>query len=150
MHPKIRAFANEKGFTESDGSLLILSCGAEDISAVLAALGKPNIVNTLVSILTLCTIPAPEQTLSALVHYALAPGGTFVFCEHVLSPRSDVAWWQRFWTPIWKIALDGCRLDRPTHLWVERMAIWRESDIRGVNDEEENLFLHRIGKCVKS
>jgi hypothetical protein len=38
--------------------------------------------------------------------------------EHVLSHRSDVAWWQKFWTPFWRMIVDGCRLDRPTHLWL--------------------------------
>lgn len=151
MHSEIRKRANAKGFTESDGSLLILSCGAEDDTAILAAIGQPNTIDTLISILTLCSVPRPQQTLTALVRAHLKSGGTFVFFEHVLSPREDVAFWQRFWTPMWKWCLDGCRLDRPTGLWVERMGEWRESEVSGVDDEpEEHLFWHQKGKCIKA
>jgi len=151
MHPGIRKLAGAKGFTELDGTLLILSCGAEDISLILAALEKPNSVDTLISVLVLCSIPAPERTLETLVRYVLKPEGSLLFYEHVLSPRDDVAWWQRFWTPVWKLVFDGCRLDRPTHLWVERMGLWSSGDVWcKEGEDEENLFLHRVGKFVKS
>jgi len=52
-------------------SLLILSCGAEDISSVLTALKGPDSVDTLISILTLCSIPTPEQSLGGV-------GGVYV------------------------------------------------------------------------
>jgi len=149
MHSKIRATANANGFVESDGTLLILSCGAEDIVSVLTSLG-PSSVDTIISILTLCSVPAPEQTLGALVRSVLKSGGTLLFYEHVLSPRDDVAWWQRFWTPLWKSAFDGCRLDRPTHLWIERLGVWSDGDLWDKEGEdEENLFWHRIGKFVR-
>jgi hypothetical protein len=151
MHPEIRKLAAVKGFTELDDTLLILSCGAEDISSILATLETPNSVDTLISILVLCSIPAPEQSLGALVRYVLKPGGSFLFYEHVLSHREDVAWWQRFWTPLWKLAFDGCRLDRPTHMWIERMGVWSSGDIWAKEGEdEESLFWHRVGKFVKS
>ena len=151
MHPEIRKRANAKGFTESDGSLLILPCGAEDESAIIAAIGQPNTVDTLISILTLCSIPQPQQTLTALVRTHLKSGGTFVFFEHVLSHRADVAFWQRFWTPVWQWCMDGCRLDRPTVLWVQRMAEWRESEVEGIDGaSEENLFWQQKGKCIKA
>lgn len=150
MHPEIRAVANANGFLESDGTMLILTCGAEDIASVLTSLEKPNSVDTIISILTLCSVPAPEQTIGALVRYVLKPGGTLLFYEHVLSPHDDVAWWQRFWTPVWKLAFDGCRLDRPTHLCIERLGVWSNKDLWGEEGEdEENLFWHRAGKFVK-
>jgi hypothetical protein len=84
------------------------------------------------------------------VRDVLKPGGTLLFYKHVLSPRNDVVWWQRFWTPVWKVAFDVCRLDRPTHLRVERMGVWRVGDVWGKNEEpEESLFWHRVGKFVK-
>lgn len=151
MHPRIRKLASSNGFTESDGTLLIVSCGAEDISAVLTAVGEPHSVDTIISVLTLCSVPAPEQTLNALVCDVLKPGGTLLFYEHVLSHRPDVAWWQRMWTPVWKLGFDGCRLDRPTHLWIERMGIWKEGDLwdKDEVDVGEGLFWHRAGKFVK-
>lgn len=150
MHPDIRKSASIKGFTESDGSLVILSCGAEDISFVLAKLGGPHSVDTMISILTLCSVPSPEQTLRSLVHKVLKPGGALLFYEHVLSHRPDVAWWQRFWTPLWKIGFAGCRMDRPTDLWIERMGVWKDGSVWGQEGEDdESLFWHRVGKFVK-
>ena len=150
MHTEIRALAASKGFTEEAGTLLVVPYGAEDISLVLSALGGPRSVDTLISILTLCSIPEPERTLAALVEDVLKPGGTFLFYEHVLSPREDVAWWQRFWTPLWKCAFDGCCLDRPTHVWIGKMDAWEEASVWGKPDEpEEHLFWHRVGKFVK-
>lgn len=151
MHNEITMKANARGYTEEDGTLLILPCGAEDVATILTALDEPNSVDTLISVLTLCTIPSPEEALTALVEDILKPNGTFLFYEHVLSPRADVAWWQRFWTPIWVYAMDGCRLDRPTHLWIERMGVWKESAVWGQQgDVEENLFWHQLGKFVKA
>lgn len=151
MHPEIIKSANANGFTEADGTFIILSCGAEDINSVLAVLGEPHSVDTIVSILTLCSIPSPEQTLTVLVRDVLKPGGTLVFYEHVLSHREDVARWQRIWTPFWKLAFDGCRLDRPSHLWIERMGLWKDGEVWGKEEEEEeSMFWHRIGKFVKA
>ncbi|KAG6808784.1 hypothetical protein H0H92_002910 [Tricholoma furcatifolium] len=161
MHPHIRAIANSAGFVESDGSLAILSCGAEDTSTIISQMGgKPYPVDTIISILTLCSIPSPEQTLHALIRDVLKPGGKLLFYEHVLSPRPDVAWWQRFWTPIWRIPFDGCRLDRPTHQFAERMttttrngemvSMWDSYELWGKDGEpEEHLFWHRVGCFVK-
>jgi len=158
MHPQIRTQANAAGFTESAGTLLILPYGAEDTHQFSSLDGIPQPIDTLISILTLCTVPRPERTLRALVADVLKPGGQLLFYEHVLSPREDVAWWQRFWTPVWTLAFDGCRLDRPTHLWVEKMGlgareggIWREGESWGKDGEdEENLFWHRAGRFVKA
>jgi hypothetical protein len=160
MHPNIRAVANAAGFDESSGTLVILSCGAEDTSCISSGLcGELHSVDTLISILTFCCVPSPWRSLRSLVELHLKHSGQFLFYEHVLSPRADVAWWQKFWTPIWKTAFDGCRLDRPTHLWVEEMGIdsgkgdgmWKEGGVWGKPGEpEEHLFWHRIGRYVKA
>ncbi|PIL34040.1 hypothetical protein GSI_03749 [Ganoderma sinense ZZ0214-1] len=150
MHDEIRSTAAKQGFTEAAGTLQILPYGAEQTALIVSALGGAHAVNTLVSILSLCTVPDPEPTLAALVRDVLKPGGTLLFYEHVLSPRPDVAWWQRFWAPVWAYAMDGCRLDRPTHVWVEKMDAWAEGSVWGKPDEpEEHLFWHRVGRFVK-
>lgn len=153
MHSAIRASAGEAGFSESDGTLLIIACGVEDTTAIqqLTSLGQPHTIDTIVSVLTLCTIPRPEASLNTLVRDVLKPNGVFLFYEHVLSPREDVARAQRFWTPLWKVFFDGCRLDRPTHLWVERMEGWAEKEVWGKEGEdEENVWWHRLGKFIKA
>lgn len=161
MHPRIRTSANDAGFSEEDGTLTILSCGAEDVLSILEALGATQPpVDTIVSVLTLCTVPSPERTMRNLVRDVLKPGGQFLFYEHVLSPRQDVAWWQRAWAPIWAISFGGCRIDRPIHYWVDGMTLtedngvemsaWSERRLWGREGEsEENLWWHQVGRFVK-
>ncbi|KAJ7764844.1 hypothetical protein B0H16DRAFT_1525911 [Mycena metata] len=162
MHSSIRQKAEAAGFSEADGSLLILACGAEDTASILSSLRRNDAtsqaqVDTIISILTICTIPAPQQTLRTLVDKVLAPGGEFLFYEHVLSPSADIAWWQQFWTPIWSRVLDGCTLNRPTHIWIEELVdedgktFWAEggSAWNNVENPEDNLFCRRLGRFVK-
>ncbi|KAJ6617925.1 S-adenosyl-L-methionine-dependent methyltransferase [Mycena sp. CBHHK59/15] len=156
MHPYIREKAQAAGYTEADGSLLILSCGGEDTTSILSSLHGG--ADTIISIQSLCTVPAPQETLRTLVRDVLAPGGTFIFYEHVLSHHEDVAWWQRLWTPVWGKVFDGCCLDRPTHLWIKNLvddngeSSWAEgevSDAEGFDDVEHSLFWRQIGRFVK-
>lgn len=102
-HSHIKGAALKAGFSEEDGSLLILSCGAEDYKTIAGALGGLGTVDTIISVLTLCSVPNPEQTIRNLVRKLLKPGGEFLFLEHIASKRHDVRFWQRFWTPLWKV-----------------------------------------------
>ncbi|KAH9849140.1 hypothetical protein C2E23DRAFT_862178 [Lenzites betulinus] len=149
MHSEIRTRAAAAGFTEAAGTLLLLPYGAEDTALIASALGGGG-ADTLIAILTLCSIPDAERTFGALVRGVLRPGGALLFYEHVLSPRADVARWQRFWTPLWRRAFDGCCLDRPTHVWVARMDLWAEGRVWGKEgEEEEHLFWHRVGRFIR-
>ncbi|KAL0948389.1 hypothetical protein HGRIS_010971 [Hohenbuehelia grisea] len=157
MHNEIRAFANGAGFSEADETLVILPCGAEDIDSILSLLGgKRRTVDTIVSVLALCSVPNAQAAINDIVHEVLKPGGQFLFYEHVASPRADVAWWQSFWTPLWRLVFGGCSLNRQTHLWVENIegdgkTVWKEGRIWGQpNEPEENLFWHRSGRFVKA
>ena len=103
MHPHIKEAATQAGFSEQSETLLILSCGAEDWMSIVSALGGQNRVDTLISILTLCSVPQPERTIKVLAEKVLKPGGELLFYEHVASKRRDVRFWQWFWSPIWKV-----------------------------------------------
>lgn len=161
MHKNMRAKANEAGFYESDGTLIILSFGAEDTHSILLSLSQESVtIDTMISVLTFCTIPNPQRTISNLVRDVLKPGGQLLYYEHVLSSRPDIAWWQRFWAPIWACLFDGCRLDRPSDIWIRDLKIggsssegsdvWGEWTTWGRADEdEETLFGHSVGKFVK-
>ena len=151
MHAGLRARAASRGFTEEAGTFALLPYGAQDTALISSALGGPHAADTLVLVLTLCSVPEPEAAIASLVRDVLRPGGTLVFYEHVLSPRADVAWWQRFWTPMWRYFADGCCLDRPSHLWIMRMGCWSEKAVWGEEDaSEEDLYWRQIGKCVKA
>jgi len=69
-------------------------------------------VDHVVSILTLCTIPAVDRAL-AEIRRVLRPGGAFHFMEHGLSPDEAVARWQHRLTPLQRRVFGGCHIDRP-------------------------------------
>ncbi|KAF9242823.1 S-adenosyl-L-methionine-dependent methyltransferase [Melanogaster broomeanus] len=151
MHDELRRAANAAGFTEALGSFVLLSCGAEDTTCILTSLGGYQPVDTIISILTLCSVPDPQDTIRSLATEVLKPGGQVLFYEHVRNPNPNIAWWQTFWNPLWGIAFDGCKLDRPTHLWVQEVGGWEKEDVWGFDDEdEEHLFWHRLGRFVKA
>ncbi|EMD35916.1 hypothetical protein CERSUDRAFT_85003 [Gelatoporia subvermispora B] len=151
MHEEIRKIANKAGWTEEAGTLLILPYGAENTSVISSALGGPLSVDTVVCVLSLCTVPSPEETINRMSNELLKPGGVFLLYEHVLSPCADVAWWQWFWSPIWSKAFDGCRLDRPTYVWVRKATNWEVDEVWTQEGEPvEHLFWHQVGKFVKA
>ncbi|TDL20388.1 hypothetical protein BD410DRAFT_725792 [Rickenella mellea] len=150
MHEHIRKTANTAGYTEVAGSFAILSCGAEDIPTIIRETGRHG-VDTIVSVLTLCSVPDPALTIHNLVEEILRPGGNFLFYEHVRSPLKDVIWWQNFWTPIWSTFFDGCVLGRDTVKYISDAGQWSLKDAVGKADEDpENLFWHQAGKYVKA
>jgi hypothetical protein len=158
MHDQIRLTGAKEGYSEADGTLTILPYGIENTSSILSALHNQQ-VDTIISILVLCSISDPQRSITNLVLETLKPGGAFLYYEHVLSPRKDVAWWQRFWAPLWAFMFDGCRLDRPSHLYVDQVhgqngeSIWKGREFGGVDGESEaalHLFEHRIGRYIKA
>ncbi|KAG8684181.1 hypothetical protein FRC09_015559, partial [Ceratobasidium sp. 395] len=88
MHSEIRGMAQKHGFSADD--VVVMGCGAEDSDAILTTLGGRESVDTIVSILTLCTVPDPTAVTRSLVGTVLKPGGQFLWYEHILSPLADV------------------------------------------------------------
>ncbi|KAI6021029.1 hypothetical protein EDC04DRAFT_392780 [Pisolithus marmoratus] len=151
MHPGIQHTANAAGLSEAEGNLVILACGAEDTTSILTSLGGYQPVDTIVSTLTLCSVPEPQRTIKSLVSEVLKPSGELLFYEHVQNPHPHAARWQRFWSPLWSAVFDGCRLDRPTHMWVQEIGRWEKAEVWTQDGEgEDHLFLHRSGRFVKS
>lgn len=68
--------------------------------------------DTVVSTMTLCSVPQPSKVLQELLR-VLMPGGRVLFLEHGQSPDRSVRQWQDGLTPVWKYLGDGCHLNRP-------------------------------------
>jgi ubiquinone/menaquinone biosynthesis C-methylase UbiE len=70
--------------------------------------------DAVVSTLVLCSVPHLGRAL-AEIHRVLAPGGRFVFLEHVAAEtRPDRLTWQRRIEPFWKRLSGNCHLTRRT------------------------------------
>ena len=106
-------------------------------------------MDTIVSVLTLCGVPGGKGAIERLCTDVLNPrGGQLLFYEHVLCDDKAFAFWQRIWSPFWE-AIVGCRLDRPTHKWIDELDIWTTRELSGRPDEPFHAFWHQIGRYVR-
>lgn len=69
--------------------------------------------DTVVSTMVLCTAGDPRAALREISRL-LRPGGTLLFCEHVLSDSPRLARWQRRLAGAWAGFAEGCRCDQDT------------------------------------
>ncbi|KAF8337372.1 uncharacterized protein EI90DRAFT_3255047, partial [Cantharellus anzutake] len=154
FHPVLRATAAKYGYNEASGSFILIPLGAENSSDILKSLGDHHIdngVDTIISILTFCSIPSAETVITQFIGQLLRPGGILLFLEHVRSNRPDVRRWQTRWTPIWTLFFDGCRMDVPSDRLINDMDIWAEKEVWSRDDEtDERLFWHRVGRYVRA
>ena len=71
-------------------------------------------VDAVVSTLVLCSVSDQSIALREILR-VLRPGGSFVFIEHVAAAEHSRLWWaQKLIKPAWKLAADGCNVDRET------------------------------------
>ncbi len=68
-------------------------------------------VDSVLSTLTLCTIPDPGRALRE-IRRVLRPGGTLHFVEHGVAPDDGVRRWQHRLEPWQRRAFGGCHLTR--------------------------------------
>ena len=109
LHAHIRRHAARAGITASVVDGVAGRLPAADAS-----------VDVVVSTLVLCSVPDVEQAL-AEVRRVLKPGGRFVFIEHIAAPAGTaLRRLQRGIRPLWRVAADGCRPDRPTDRLLEQ------------------------------
>ncbi|KAI0782994.1 hypothetical protein C8Q75DRAFT_801008 [Abortiporus biennis] len=166
MHSAIRGEAHKAGFREDEGTLIILPYGAEEIDSIVSTIVPAGciveiagVIDTFISVNSLCSVPSPQQTIRSLIMdpNLLKPAGHFLFYEHILNPLPSIAFWQKFWTPVWRNLLGGCCMDRQTDDWilsckdeVSGRDVWAQKDVKGIEGEDpEHWFCRVIGKCVK-
>jgi SAM-dependent methyltransferase len=98
---------------------------------------EDDAVDTVLSTLTMCTIPDLARAL-AQVRRVLKPGGALLFLEHGEDPEEPVRRWQRRLEPAWKRFAGGCHLTRPIPRLIEdagfrleRLETWRLAGASG-------------------
>ncbi len=67
--------------------------------------------DTVISTLVLCSVMAVEHVLQE-VNRVLAPGGQYLFLEHVANSHRGGRWIQQGIEPVWRQFGGGCRLTR--------------------------------------
>lgn len=88
--------------------------GAEVVEAPAEALPFPDdSFDTVVCTLVLCTVPDPAGAVAEVAR-VLAPGGRFLFLEHVRSRNPGLARWQDRFEKPWRFLGDGCHCNRDT------------------------------------
>lgn len=93
--------------------------------------------DTVVSTMTLCSVPQLSKTLQELLR-VVRPGGRLLFLEHGQSPDRSVRRWQDGLTPAWKHLGDGCHLNRPIVQMIQAQG-WTVSAL-------ENFYLPGVPK----
>ncbi len=79
-----------------------------------------GVVDVAISTLVLCSVPDIEGVLQEL-RRVLAPGGRFLFIEHVAAPQgTGLRFLQSIMWPAWRMFGDGCRCNREIGMAIER------------------------------
>jgi ubiquinone/menaquinone biosynthesis C-methylase UbiE len=86
--------------------------------------------DTVALTLVLCTAPDPSAVLSE-VDRVLAPGGRFLFLEHVRAEEPGLARWQDRLHGPWKVFADGCHCNRESLREIEASSLELEHSVRG-------------------
>lgn len=79
--------------------------------------------DTVVATLVLCSVEDPRRVL-AEAHRVLRPGGALLVLEHVASEHGWERRLQGLVSVPWRHVAGGCRLDRPTDVWIANDPGW--------------------------
>ncbi|QRW23386.1 methyltransferase domain protein [Rhizoctonia solani] len=151
MHQQIYKMAEKCGFSIEKGEVVVLGCGAEDIETIREAVGETGKADTVVSILSLCSVRDAKQILGRLLNEVVRSGGEVLWYEHVKNPLASVSFWQTVFSPIWGLAFDGCRMCQDTVGILLTATKWGETFVWDIPGQEgRSLMFHQAGRFVKA
>ena len=140
-----------------DGTCQTLRCGIEDTETLHHVGIIDETVDTVVCILSLCTIPNPRDIISDLYSLMKPAGGQLLFLEHVASEHCLTRIIQNWYTSlIWPHITGGCELNRDTAKWcVEVMRNedempWASVEVHTIAGGWWNVFPHITGRLIKA
>jgi ubiquinone/menaquinone biosynthesis C-methylase UbiE len=93
--------------TSNAGSARVLDTTAERLPF------EDGTMDTVVATLVLCTVANPVAVVDEIAR-VLAPGGQFLFLEHVRSSDPRFARWQDRFAGTWRRVAEGCHCNRDT------------------------------------
>jgi ubiquinone/menaquinone biosynthesis C-methylase UbiE len=71
-------------------------------------------IDAVVGTTVMCSVTDQAVALGEILR-VLRPGGHYLFIEHVAAANHSRLWWtQKLIKPAWKLAADGCNVDRAT------------------------------------
>ncbi|KAF9697749.1 hypothetical protein EKO04_004216 [Ascochyta lentis] len=131
-----------------DGVYEILPVGIEDIAKETVV--EKGSVDSIVSLLCLCSIPEPEKNIKELYSY-LKPGGRWYFYEHVVvKGYRPMQLYQAFVNIFWPHALGGCQLCRDTGKALREAGPWSKVDFKQPPEEPWHQTVpHILGTLTK-
>src|SRR4051812_42414446 len=81
---------------------------------------KDASIDAVVGTLVMCSVSDQALVLGEILR-VLRPGGRYLFIEHVAAAEHSRLWWtQKLIKPAWKLAADGCNVDRETADAIQR------------------------------
>ncbi|KAK3296731.1 S-adenosyl-L-methionine-dependent methyltransferase [Chaetomium fimeti] len=147
VHPLLQAQVAAAGLSET---YEIVPVGIES----LAGSGRVALesVDSIVTVMCLCSIPEPRRNMAQLYGY-LKPGGRWYVYEHVKCFREQ-GWGMRLYQAclniIWPQLIGGCEMCRDTGKWLREAAPWSDVDLHRMEGEAWYFTMpHIIGVLTK-
>ena len=160
FHAALRAQAGENGLKDK---YIPLEAGAQPHSLLPAleragilpnkhtSLPEGGVVDTIVAVKALCSVPQQELEETVRVFQALLkPGGEFLFFEHLGNREDRLAWWYAWLLNfVWPAVLGGCQLDGELDQLVRGTPGW-ECEVKNIDEfEGHEVFRFATGVCRK-
>ncbi|KAB5554397.1 hypothetical protein GE09DRAFT_1120795 [Coniochaeta sp. 2T2.1] len=147
MHPQLQESIAKAGL---EGTYEIVPVGIESLAS--SGRVEKESVDSIVTLLCLCSIPDPEYNIKELYSY-LKPGGRWYVFEHVRClPQQGWAMsaYQAVVNVFWPRCLGGCQLRRDTERSLRAAGQWTNIDLVFTEGEQWcTVCPHILGTLTK-